>query len=370
MQAPYAHRCGPLLPVGVISFLAVTALVSQSIAVPLAMCGPDGQCREEPSTPSPRTRYTAKTSALQSAWTRFHEELARRAAAYAPTQKPLLLLGDSITEAWLGTSMNEDSERARGCPDVLAQKFPDYSPLVLAISGDQTQHLLWRLQNGEWPSAIPSATVVVMIGTNNLGRGHLPGETARGVMAVASDVLMRLDGASKLLVLGLLPRGDGSRLLKRLCPPRCDKQGAPYASFMPAVSKVNSDVQQAVSDLHDQRVVFADCGAAFLDAAGAVRERLMPDRLHPNAEGLGLLADCIRSTLSYTFVTDPEQASRQGFSTQAAVSTGGGGGEGSPPSSRSSRSTSPFARAACRTQLSSTRHEFAHSFLNKWASLR
>ena len=27
--------------------------------------------------------------------------------------------------------------------------------------------------------------------------------------------------------------------------------------------------------------------------------------------GLGLLADCIRSTLSYTFLTDPEQASRR-----------------------------------------------------------
>ena len=65
--------------------------------------------------------------------------------------------------------MDEDSERARGCPQVLEQKFPDYSPLVLAISGDQTQHLLWRLQNGEWPSSIPTATVVVMIGTNNLG---------------------------------------------------------------------------------------------------------------------------------------------------------------------------------------------------------
>ena len=71
---------------------------------------------------------------------------------------------------------------------------------------------------------------------------------------------------------------------------------------MPAVAKVNDDVQKAIGDLHDQRVVFADCGAAFLDAAGAVRERLMPDRLHPNAEGLGLLAGCIRSTLSYTFV--------------------------------------------------------------------
>ena len=67
---------------------------------------------------------------------------------------------------------------------------------------------------------------------------------------------------------------------------------------MPAVAKVNSDVQQAIGELNDSRLTYADCGAAFLDAAGAVRERLMPDRLHPNAEGLGLLADCIRSTLS------------------------------------------------------------------------
>ena len=299
MQQPYTHRCNPLLPVGVISFLALTAMVSQSLAVPreLSMCDANG-CHEEPSTPTPRTQYTATRLSVRSAWTHFHEELARRAAAYAPTQKPLLLLGDSITEAWLGTSMDEESERARGCPEVLAQKFPDYSPLVLAISGDQTQHLLWRLQNGEWPSTVPSATVILMIGTNNLGRGHLPGETARGVVAVVNDILRRLDGALKLLVLGLLPRGDGSRILKRLCPPRCDKQGAPYASFMPAVAKVNSDVQKAIGDLHDNRVVYADCGAAFLDAAGEVRERLMPDRLHPNAEGLGLLADCIRSTLS------------------------------------------------------------------------
>ena len=39
---------------------------------------------------------------------------------------------------------------------------------------------------------------------------------------------------------------------------------------MPAVAKVNSDVQQAIGELHDQRVVFVDCGAAFLDAAGEV----------------------------------------------------------------------------------------------------
>ena len=62
-----------------------------------------------------------------------------------------MLLGDSITEAWRGTSYGNPSERTAGVPAVLHQtlgKQFDASPLVLAISGDQTQHLLWRLQLG------------------------------------------------------------------------------------------------------------------------------------------------------------------------------------------------------------------------------
>ena len=137
---------------------------------------------------------------------------------------------------------------------------------------------------------------------------------------------------------------------------------------MPAVAKVNNDVQKAIGELNDQRVVFADCGAAFLDAAGEVRERLMPDRLHPNAEGFGRW----RTAEERRVVAGVDafcSAMRAGGVGTMAPSTGGGGGEGSPPSSRSSAGRRP-SRAACRTQLSSTRHELEHSLLNKWASLR
>lgn len=275
--------------------LALVALGKS--AEPYKMCDGEGKCGESPHLASPRTHYTSKTSVEQRAWSKYHAQLVKSAADYAPTQTPLLLLGDSITEAWLGTSMGDPSNRTAGCPAVLAAKFSDYTPLVLAISGDQTQHLLWRVQHGEWPLRTSGAMVVLMIGTNNLGRGHLPGETAQGVLAVANNILGRLDGRSKLLVLGLLPRGDGARVLKRLCPPRCDKAGEPFASFAPAVVSVNSDVQKAVRVSNDSRLAYADCGSAFLDAAGSVREDLMPDRLHPNAGGLGLLADCIRGHL-------------------------------------------------------------------------
>lgn len=47
-----------------------------------------------------------------------------------------------------------------------------YAPLGVAnygIAGDQTQHVLWRIQNGE-VSGLNPRLVVLKIGTNNLGK--------------------------------------------------------------------------------------------------------------------------------------------------------------------------------------------------------
>lgn len=63
----------------------------------------------------------------------------------------LLFLGDSITESLRGTSYGMPSTRSIGIPEVLQREFGELSPLALAISGDQTQHLLWRIENGEFP---------------------------------------------------------------------------------------------------------------------------------------------------------------------------------------------------------------------------
>lgn len=42
--------------------------------------------------------------------------------------------------------------------------------LILAISGDETLHLLWRLRHGEGPSGLSPAVVTLMISTNDLFR--------------------------------------------------------------------------------------------------------------------------------------------------------------------------------------------------------
>ena len=230
--------------------------------------------------------------------------------------------------------MGETKQRARGVPQVLQDKFSEsFDPIVLAESGDQTQHLLYRIQNGQLPSIQEhNAVFVVMIGTNNLGSGELPGPTSKGILTVAKYVLSHTQG--RLLLFQVLPRGDGYQVLPSLCPPRCQSSSssssssssgaatpAPFTSFLPAIAKVNNLVGQGLEPLKEEygehRIEWIDCASSFLRkdddtkkdaaAAAAVRENnnnnddddaevdvsLMPDLLHPNAAGHVFLADCI-----------------------------------------------------------------------------
>ena len=101
------------------------------------------------------------------------------------------MIGDSITESLRGTSYGGHSDRSVGTPEVfkaamstcptatpLSPLAAPPNPLVLAISGDQTQHLLFRLANGELPPALrggpggDGVTISLLIGTNNIAVGY------------------------------------------------------------------------------------------------------------------------------------------------------------------------------------------------------
>eukprot|EP00588_Corethron_pennatum_P013320 CAMPEP_0194273018 /NCGR_PEP_ID=MMETSP0169-20130528/6441_1 /TAXON_ID=218684 /ORGANISM="Corethron pennatum, Strain L29A3" /LENGTH=329 /DNA_ID=CAMNT_0039015835 /DNA_START=184 /DNA_END=1173 /DNA_ORIENTATION=+ len=298
---------GPSRTENVIAASAVSGN-EEDVYAQTPMCDKNGKCGEPPEVPSPRTVYSARSARQYSRWSASHDGLKRSAADFAarrrndPTKKrALILLGDSITESWTGTSMGEPVARAEGVPDVLkkmaAHNFLD--PLVLGIGGDQTQHLIYRLQDAELLPEFADdddAVFVVLIGTNNLGAGILPGPTIGGVRAVAEYILENTKG--NLAVMELLPRGDGQLRLPKLCPPRCTSDGDPFESFMPAVTKVNAAIEKMVPELKKQygrRIGRLDCGEAFLsaDAGSEVDSDLMPDLLHPNAHGHELLAQCI-----------------------------------------------------------------------------
>ena len=74
----------------------------------------------------------------------------------------MYFVGDSITRRWGATDYL----------DFLAhwkQSFHGWNAANFGWGADSTQHMLWRLQNGELDGVNPKA-IVVLAGTNNVGR--------------------------------------------------------------------------------------------------------------------------------------------------------------------------------------------------------
>jgi len=172
----------------------------------------------------------------------------------------LVFLGDSITEGWTWGET----------PAVFQAAFGKYRTANFGIGGDQTQHLLWRLQNGETGNLSPKLTVL-LIGTNNFGHsGHSPEQVGEGVEAIVHTIRENWS-ESKILLLGIFPYGEKAGDPSRAC-----------------VARTN----QLLAALNDDRdVYFRDFGPLFLDDRGDIPAALMADFLHPTPKGYRLLAE-------------------------------------------------------------------------------
>jgi len=204
------------------------------------------------------------------AWLKRHDSFV---AIAAQGGVDVLFLGDSITDGWRATGKA-----------VWAREFAPLRAANFGIGGDRTQHVLWRLANGEAQGIRPKA-VVLLIGTNNTGlerdnvtvRNTVP-ETIAGITAVVQSLRQRLPDA-KILLLAVFPRADG-------------------AGDVPVRAQV-TEVNQAIAKLHDGRHIhFLDIGARFLAADGTVPTAIMPDKLHLSEEGYAIWADAIRAPLA------------------------------------------------------------------------
>ncbi|MCX6951953.1 MAG: GDSL-type esterase/lipase family protein, partial [Verrucomicrobia bacterium] len=103
----------------------------------------------------------------------------------------VLFLGDSITAGWTKA------------PHIWEAYYGKLQPANFGIGGDQTQHVIWRIANGELDGITPKVTVL-MLGTNN-SAGH----TAEEIVAADKKIvdLIRSKTGSKVLLLAIFPRG-------------------------------------------------------------------------------------------------------------------------------------------------------------------
>lgn len=200
-------------------------------------------------------------------WVARHEGFVTQAKA---GKFDLVFIGDSITDGW----------RTRG-KEVWNKDYAPRHALNLGISGDRTQHVLWRLDHGEVDGLKPKA-VVLMIGTNNTGNEkdgsprNSTAEVIEGVTAVVKDIRTRLP-QSKLLLLAIFPRG---------------------AVDAPQRAQIR-EINAALAKLDDGKMIkFLDIGKVFLDPDGSIPKTIMPDLLHPNAAGYQRWADAMDPTLA------------------------------------------------------------------------
>lgn len=177
----------------------------------------------------------------------------------------VIFIGDSITQGWEGAGK-----------EVWARYYAHRNAINLGIGGDRTQHVLWRLDNGNLTGLKPKAAVV-MIGTNNSsGEDNTVEQIADGVTAIVRKLRAALPD-TRILLLAIFPRGENPN---------------------PQRGKV-LQVNQILQKLADEKTVFwVDCGPKFITAEGLIPRELMPDYLHLTPTAYGLWAESIEDRLS------------------------------------------------------------------------
>eukprot|EP00041_Stephanoeca_diplocostata_P021553 m.503553 g.503553 ORF g.503553 m.503553 type:complete len:302 (-) comp21850_c1_seq1:995-1900(-) len=242
----------------------------------------DLQVVESAAKPTPRTLWSSRQNpAAFHAWHTYQQELARL-TRHEDKQVDVVFLGDSIFESFLGTSVGNECSRCIGVPQSFQKHFGGLKTMVRAISGDQTQHLLWRIIPGggrELENVRPKV-IVLCIGTNNIGAGMTANEAAHGVFAVVTKLQEQFPSNTRIIVSTLLPR---------------------TLHFQGKVAAVNEQIRSVPKAMHDDRLILSEC-AALLAKNRADNEaqwqpdvQLMPDGLHPGRMGMDVWLPCLKS---------------------------------------------------------------------------
>ena len=191
-------------------------------------------------------------------------ELNRRVRE-AGHKAQVVFIGDSITQGW------EDAGK-----ELWAKYYEHRHALNLGISSDHTQHVLWRLENGNLEGLDPKVAVV-LIGVNNVpDDGNSPGDILAGIKAVVGQIREKLP-RTKVLLLGIFPF---------------------HEDFSPQRGKA-LQVNQALHGLEDGKWIhFLDFGHRFLEPDGKIAKDTMRDFLHPSARGYRIWAEAMEPKLA------------------------------------------------------------------------
>lgn len=200
-------------------------------------------------------------------WDDRHEAVLKRNLTVKPD---LVFIGDSITHFW-GGEPSSFPGRGEGSWEKMVGSHVASN---LGFGFDYIDNAYYRVENGELSGISPKA-IVILLGTNNLGHRHDTPDACADNMSVFLELVKQTAPGAKILLLGILPRGD-IKLNELIAA-----TNVRYANLA-----------------DDKQVYYADVGGIFL-ASGQTKvpASLMPDGVHPNAKGYALLGAAITAQL-------------------------------------------------------------------------
>ncbi len=199
-------------------------------------------------------------------WSNRHQEVMLN----NKSNPQLILIGNSIFNSLDDTTRNF----------VWKKYIKKYDAVNMGFSGDRTENVIWRLQNGELDGISPRVAMV-LIGTNNTDGNHYLNitqaeELSEGIWEICKIIRNKLP-ETQILLLGIFPYGYK--------PNNRD-------NINKATNKIISGFPKK-----DKKIHYRDIGDIFVDAESKVKKSLMPDFLHPNSDGYKVMFDALESDI-------------------------------------------------------------------------
>lgn len=167
------------------------------------------------------------------------------------SQPQIVFLGDSIVHRWEDEGI-----------DAWMTFFAAKHCVNLGYGGDCTEHMLWRLKNGELGNLQPQ-WFCVLAGTNNAGHfDDSPQSIASGVQSIVEQLKV-LRPSARIVLNAIFPRSK-----------------APNQRLRIRVEQTNL-LLKALCD--EKQVFWLNMSAQFLTKDGVLEANVMSDFLHPNS---------------------------------------------------------------------------------------
>jgi lysophospholipase L1-like esterase len=201
-------------------------------------------------------------------WKERHEQILEKVKSSDPQ---LIMIGNSITH-----NLDEPDRKI-----FWDQYLNDLDAINMGMSGDRTENVIWRLQNGSLEGIKPKVATL-LIGTNNTDGNHYleistPEELAGGIWKICEIIREKLP-ETEIVLLGILPYGYK--------PNNRDE-----------INKACNKIISGFPEI-DNKIHYSDLGHLFLTEEGKVDRNLMPDYLHPNVEGEKLIFEAMSPIVS------------------------------------------------------------------------